>query len=451
MCLAIVLAALILFPEKADAAVDSELGYVFSTILQLFCAILVMWMCAGFTMLEAGSVRRKNVVVICLKNIGLYSIVGISYYLIGYNLMYLEVGEFIGKLQFFFELTTTEHELISGRSDLTSEVVANEIYSTPSPSFWFFEMVFVATTGSIVSGTLSERVKIWSFFVFTAFLVTFIYPVVGAWTWGGGWLSRLGFIDFAGSTIVHSVGGWAALAGAIIVGPRLQKFRSDGSARTIPPSNIVVVTLGVFILWLGFFAFNGGSVLSMNKGIDVISIGVVIVNTNLSACAGLLTVAALSLLFFRKLSVALVLNGALAGLVAITAGPFFDNHIWAVVIGVVSGLICIFGIKLLENFKIDDGVGAIPVHLFAGIWGTLAVSIAAGGDLAVQAIGVLAIGAFSFSVSLFVWIIIDKTMGARINKNAEEIGQDEHALGMSAYPEFIPIPEDRWIKDDQDT
>ena len=447
--------ALAFFPERANAAVDFEIGFVFSTFLQLLSALLVMWMCAGFTMLEAGSVRRKNVATVCLKNIGLYSIVGVSYYLIGYNLMYLEVGDFIGKFQLFFEPTTIEIALVSKFSselisELASELTTAVSSSTPSSSFWFFEMVFVATAGSIVSGTLSERVNIWSFFVFTVFLVTFIYPVVGAWTWGGGWLAKLGFMDFAGSTIVHSVGGWAAVAGAIVVGPRLHKFRADGSARTIPPSNILALTLGAFILWLGFFGFNGGSVLSMNRGVDVISIGVVFVNTNLSACAGVLVVALVSRLLLKVFSVAIVLNGALAGLVAITAGPTFVNHIWAIVIGTVAGLISVFGVILLEKLKIDDGVGAIPVHLLAGTWGTLAVSIAAGGDLVVQAIGVLAIGVFTFSTSLLIWIIIDKIMGARINQDAEEMGQDKHALGMESYPEFIPVPEDWWLKDDQD-
>ena len=257
---AILLAAML--PSAASAAVDSETQFVLNSFSFLVWGALVMWMCAGFTMPEAGSVRTKNASVICLKNIGLYSIAGLTFYLVGYNLMYVgvEEGGWFGSLQFLYGSSADELALLQGQEEALAAVVDNG-YSTMSD--WFFQMVFVATAASIVSGTLAERVKLWSFFVFIAVLTAIIYPIVGSWTWGGGWLSAMGFQDFAGSTIVHSTGGWAALAGALIVGPRRGKFRNDGSVKPTPPSNVPGVTLGVFILWLGWFGFNGGSQLAL--------------------------------------------------------------------------------------------------------------------------------------------------------------------------------------------
>ncbi len=434
-----VTAAFLLHPSSASAALDAEASYVLNSFSFLIWGALVMWMCAGFTMLESGSVRTKNASVICLKNIGLYSIAGLMFYLVGYNLMYVDVSGWIGSLKLTYGVTTDEIALLGGDSSVAPAVL-DKGYSTMSD--WFFQMVFVATTASIVSGTLAERVNLWSFFVFIVALTGFIYPVVGAWTWGGGWLSEMGFQDFAGSTIVHSTGGWAALAGAIIVGARTGKFRDDGSVKTTPPSNVPVVTLGVFILWLGWFGFNGGSQLALAGATDAIAISVILSNTNLAAAAGVLFAIVLSRPVLGRVDLLAGLNGAIAGLVAITAGPDIVNHNWAIIIGGVGGVVCLLGMKFMEIIRVDDVVGAVPAHLFAGIWGTLAVCIAAGGNLFVQIVGILAIGVFVFGISTAVWYIISKTMGARVAPMIEELGQDAGELGIEAYPEFVLMPED---------
>ena len=309
-------------------------------------------------------------------------------------------------------------------------------------SDWFFQMVFVATTASIVSGTLAERVKMWSFFVFISVLTAIIYPIVGAWTWGEGWLSAMGFKDFAGSTIVHSTGGWAALAGAIVVGPRFGKFRSDGTVKSTPPSNILVVTLGVFILWLGWFGFNGGSQLALGSALDAVAMSHVLVNTNLAAAAGVMAALFVSRPILGRIDLFAGLNGAIAGLVSITAGPDIVEHYWAVVIGAIGAVLCTAGIKLLEKIKLDDVVGAIPAHLFAGIWGTIAVCIVGGGNLGVQLIGIAAIGAFVFVTSWVLWRVIAMTLSVRVSRQVEQLGQDVGELGIDAYPEFVLMPEE---------
>ncbi len=439
--LAVLMALLVLAfaPPAAQAAVDGEVGYVLNTFAFLIWGALVMWMAAGFTMLEAGSVRTKNASVICLKNIGLYCIAGITFYVIGYNLMYVGVpeGGFIGSLKFLYGTTPEEVALLGGSADAATVVGSGHAVM----SDWFFQMVFVGTTASIVSGALAERVKLWSFFLFIAVLTAVIYPIVGAWHWGEGWLYELGFKDFAGSTIVHSTGGWAALAGAIIVGPRSGKFRKDGSVKLTPPSNVPSVTLGVFILWLGWFGFNAGSQLSMSGAVDAVAISNIIVNTNLSAAAGVLTAIFLSRPLLGRVDLLAGLNGGIAGLVAITAGPDITSHTWAIVIGIVGSAICTTGLKLLETVKVDDVVGAIPAHLFVGIWGTLATCIAGGGNFLVQLVGVLAVGVFVFALSMLVWLAIDKTMGARISATVEALGQDAAELGIDAYPEFVVMPD----------
>jgi Amt family ammonium transporter len=284
-------------------------------------------------------------------------------------------------------------------------------------------------------------VKLWSFFVFIVVLTAIIYPIVGAWTWGGGWLSAMGFKDFAGSTIVHSTGGWAALAGALVVGARFGKFRADGSVKPTPPSNVPAVTLGVFILWLGWFGFNGGSQLALSGAADAVAMSHVLVNTNLAAAAGVMAALFLSRPLLGRIDLLAVLNGALAGLVSITAGPDIVDHYWALVIGAVGSVLCVGGMKLLEILKIDDIVGAIPVHLFAGIWGTLAVCIAAGGNFGVQLIGVLAVGAFAFAASWLSWFVLGKIMEVRVSQTVEELGQDTAELGIEAYPEFVLMPD----------
>ena len=423
----------------AYAASGEELQFILNTFSFLIWGVLVMWMCAGFTMLEAGSVRTKNASMICLKNIGLYSIAGITYYLVGYNLMYVDVQEgWIGSLKFLYGPSGDELKLVSGQAAAAADVAKA---GKATMSDWFFQMVFVATTASIVSGTLAERVNLWAFFAFTAVLTVIIYPIVGAWTWGGGWLSAMGFKDFAGSTIVHSTGGWAALAGALVVGARYGKFRADGSVKATPPSNVPAVTLGVFILWLGWFGFNGGSQLALSSALDAVAMSHVLVNTNLAAAAGVIAALFLSRPILGRIDLLAVLNGALAGLVSITAGPDIVDHYWALVIGAVGSVLCVGGMRFLEIVKLDDIVGAIPVHLFAGIWGTLAVCIAAGGNFGVQLIGVLAVGAFAFAASWVAWLVLGKIMGVRVSQTVEELGQDTAELGIEAYPEFVLMPD----------
>ena len=397
-----------------------------------------MWMAAGFTMLESGSVRTKNASVICLKNIGLYSIAGIAFYLVGYNLMYVDVAGWIGKVGLFYKSSSAEVALLGGETSQLAEVLGSD-YSVMSD--WFFQMVFVATAASIVSGALAERVKLLPFFLFTTVLTGLLYPVIGAWTWGGGWLDTLGFSDFAGSTIVHSTGGWAALAGAIVLGARDGKFRKDGSVNPTPPSSVPVVTLGVFILWFGWFGFNGGSQLALGSALDAVAMGVVLVNTNLAAAAGVVAALAVCRLILGRFELFAVLNGAIAGLVAVTAGPTMTDHWWALLVGAVGAVVCVATIKLLEMLRVDDVVGAVPAHLGAGIWGTLAVSFTSGGDFLVQLLGVCAVGAAVFLASFLIWNVLDSTLGVRVSKSVERQGQDSAELGIEAYPEFVLMPE----------
>ena len=443
------IACLILLAPIARADSAAQVDFVLNSFAFLVWGALIMWMCAGFTMLESGSVRTKNASVICLKNVGLYAIAGITFYLVGYNLMYVDVGSIIGTLTFGYGPSAEELALLEAVGSEAGEaaiaeaaraVAAGSSYSVMSD--WFFQMVFVATTASIVSGALAERVRLWSFFLFTAVLTAVIYPVVGAWTWGGGWLSSLGFSDFAGSTIVHSTGGWAALAGALVVGPRLRKFRPDGSVRPTPPSNVPGVTLGVFILWLGWFGFNGGSMLALGGVENAVGMSIVLVNTNLAAAGGLVAALLVSRPLLKRVDLLVVLNGAIAGLVSITAGPDILPHWVALGIGAVGGVLCAAGIRLLEILRIDDVVGAVPAHLVAGIWGTLAVCIAGDYNFGVQLLGVFAVGGFVFGTSWLVWTAIAKTIGARVTETVEGLGQDAAELGIEAYPEFVLMPED---------
>ena len=451
------LAVFLVRPAVAHAAgIEDETAFVFNTFSFLVWGALVMWMCAGFTMLESGSVRTKNASMICLKNIGLYSIAGLAYFFIGYNLMYVGVsrevgilgidfGNLIGSFNILYGPSGDEIALLAGEDGALTKVLQDGAgYSVMSD--WFFQMVFVATAASIVSGTLAERVKMWSFLLFTLLLTAIIYPIVGAWTWGGGWLSDLGFQDFAGSTIVHSTGGWAALAGMLVVGPRLGKFRRDGTVRPTPPSNILLVTLGVFILWFGWFGFNGGSQLALASAADAVSMSIVLVNTNLAAAAGVMAALIVSRPILGRVDLFAGLNGAIAGLVSITAGPNLVEPLWAVIIGAIGSVLCVAGLKLLDKIKLDDVVGAVPAHLFAGIWGTLAASIAAGATFHIQLLGVVVIGAFVFVVSFALWKLLDKILGVRVSHQVERLGQDAGELGMESYPEFVLMPE----PDDED-
>ncbi len=432
--LALVAVALASAPARAE--VSAETAFIFNTFSFLVSGFLVMWMAAGFAMLEAGLVRTKNTATICLKNISLYSVAGIMYYLIGYNLMYIDVGSYIGSFSFLYNTSDAELALLNAE-EATPELIAAVVdngYSVMSD--WFFQMVFVATAASIVSGTLAERIKFWPFMIFTVILTGFLYPIQGSWTWGGGWLAEMGFSDFAGSTIVHSVGGWAALVGAIILGPRKGKFGPNGAVHPMPGANLPLATLGTLILWLGWFGFNGGSQLALGSALDAAAIAIVYVNTNLAACAGVVTAMILTQILYKKIDLTMALNGAIAGLVSITAGPDLQNHFMALIVGGIGGALVVFAIPLFDKIKVDDVVGAVSAHLVAGVWGTLAVAIFGGGSFVTQIIGIVAVGAFVIVTSAIVWLVMKYTIGLRVDEEAEEMGLDKAELGMEAYPEF---------------
>ena len=403
----------------------TETAYIFNTLSFLIHGFLVMFMAAGFAMLESGLVRSKNTATICLKNIALYSISGFMFYVVGYNLMYMGVdGGFMGT---FAMWSGDNADALAGKFD----------GGYAAESDWFFQMVFVATAASIVSGTVAERIKLWPFLAFVVFLSGIIYPITGSWQWGGGWLSEMGFADFAGSTLVHSVGGWAALTGAIILGARKGKYQPGGGVHPLPGANLPLATLGTFILWLGWFGFNGGSQLALGSAADAIAISTIYINTNIGAVGGVLTVMVLTQLIYKKVDLSMALNGAIAGLVSITAGPDSPTMGMAFLIGAVGGVIVVVLVPLLDKFKIDDVVGAVSAHLGAGIWGTLAVPITNGdASFATQAIGILAIGGFTIVASTIGWLVLKYTVGIRVSEEDEMIGLDQAELGMEAYPEF---------------
>ena len=408
----------------ASAEVSAETAFVFNTFLFVFSGVLVMFMALGFSMLEAGFVRKKNTSAILLKNIALYSIAGIMFYLIGYSLMYVDVSGYIGSLGGAFYDTA---------DDLTA---AAEEGGYSLASDWFFQMVFCATAISIVSGACAERIKVWPFMIFAAFMTGIIYPIYGAWTWGGGWLTEMGFSDFAGSTIVHSVGGWAALTGCLILGPRAGKYGSDGKITPIAGANMPLACLGTFILWFGWFGFNGGSQLALGSAADASAMSIVVVNTNIAACGGVVAAIILSQLMYKKIDLSIALNGAIAGLVAITAGPDLTNHFLSMIIGAIGGILCTIAIPMLDKMKIDDVVGAISAHLVAGIWGTLAVGIFGSGDFLVQLIGIIAAGVLVVPLSGVFFYILKGTVGLRVSEETEASGLDKAELTTEAYPEF---------------
>lgn len=397
----------------------ADVKYILDGFLFVFAGILVMWMAAGFAMLEAGLTRTKNNATVLTKNMALFAISCIMFYFVGYNFMYGDGSAFIGS-----------GAMLSGKT--------NEAMGYPVMADFFFQVVFVATAASVISGTIAERMKLWPFLIFVTVLSGVIYPIQGHWTWGGSELGGViaGFSDFAGSTIVHSVGGWAALAGVLILGARKGKYGKNGQVRPIPGSNLTLATLGTFILWMGWFGFNGGSQLALGSKADIDGIAMVIADTNMAACAGAIMAALLTQLLYKKVDLTMVLNGALAGLVSVTAGPDLGMVV-SFIEGIVGGALVVVAVPLWDKLKIDDPVGALSVHLVAGIWGTLAVGIFNPEvTILAQVKGIVVIGAFVFISSFIVWKILDMVVGLRVDEETEINGLDIHETGLEAYPEF---------------
>jgi len=424
------LSTTMLYAEEANPDLVSAHGvFVFNTLLFLIGGFLVMWMAAGFAMLEAGLVRSKNVTTQLTKNIALFSIAAIAYFLVGFNLMYPGDGWLItGYLGPIFSLTGLEPV------GATVEQIDDISYASVGSDF-FFQLMFCATTASIVSGTIAERMKLWPFLIFTVLLTAFLYPIEASWQWGEGWLYKLGFKDFAGSTLVHAAGASAALAGAIVLGPRIGKYKDDGSVNPMPGSNMPLATLGTFILWLGWFGFNGGSQLALGSIGNAADVSRIFTNTNTAAAGGALAALILTQLMYKKIDLTMVLNGALAGLVSITAEPLAPSIGGATLIGAVGGAIVVFAVPMLDKLRVDDVVGAISVHGIAGIWGTMAV-VFSGGSFGAQIIGTVSICLFIFILSLVIWYILDLIMGIRVSEEDELTGLDTTELGMDAYPDF---------------
>ena len=411
-----------------------ELSYALDTFYFLVMGALVMWMAAGFTMLEAGLVRAKNTAEILTKNVGLYSIACIMYMLCGYSIMY--PGDIEGAV--FGSLGTLGSGMLGSADNVAADVVASagETYYSGLSDF-FFQVVFVATAMSIVSGAVAERMKLWSFFVFSVVLTGFIYPVQGFWKWGGGWLDQMGFQDFAGSGVVHLCGAAAALAGVILLGARAGKYGPRGQIKAIPGCNLPLATLGTLILWLGWFGFNGGSELKLSNVGEANSVALVFVNTNMAAAGGLVAALLLARAWFGKADLTMALNGALAGLVAITAEPLAPTPIGATLIGAAGGLLVVTSIVTLDKLRVDDPVGAISVHGVVGIWGLLAVPIYNGdARLWIQLAGMASIFFWVFLTSLAVWAAIKYTVGIRVDAEHEYEGVDVYECGIEAYPEF---------------
>jgi len=417
---------LTLFAASAAHAVSiqSEAAYIFNTLIFLIGGFLVMFMAAGFSMLESGLVRSSSVVTVLTKNIGLYAIAGLMFYLVGYNLLYRDVdlsGGFYG---------------VPGPWSFSS----NGLQTGYSPAAdWFFQMVFVGTTASIVSGTVAERVRLWPFFLFVALLAGVIYPVVGSWKWGHGWLDERGFMDFAGSTMVHTTGGWAALMGAIIIGPRYGRFPKAPHRPTIMMgSNLPLATLGTFILWLGWLGFNGASQMAFGSVEDAHAVATVFVNTNMAAAAGTVTAMALTQLMYKKIDLTMVLNGALGGLVSITADPLAPSMPMVLAVGVIGAVIVVTTVPLLNYLKIDDVVGAVPVHLCCGVWGTLAVSFTNPmASFQTQLLGVLAVGLFVSLCAALIWGALRLSGTLVLTEEEQRMGTDIATMGMEAYPDFV--------------
>lgn len=413
----------------------TELSYALDTFYFLVMGALVMWMAAGFTMLESGLVRAKNTAEILTKNIGLYSIACIMYMLSGYSIMY--PGAYEGAV---FSSIANIGVLGSADNDVAAAVAGDSYYSNLSD--FFFQVVFVATAMSIVSGAVAERMKLWSFFGFAIVLTGFIYPVQGFWKWGSGWLNAGGFLDFAGSGVVHMCGAAAALAGVLLLGPRKGKYGPKGEIHPIPGANLPLATLGMLVLWLGWFGFNGGSQLQVTGVDNANAVALIFVNTNMAAAGGLVGAILLSRLWFGKADLTMALNGALAGLVAITAEPLTPAPLVATLIGLVGGLLVVGSIVMLDKLRIDDPVGAISVHGVVGIWGLLAVPITnEDASLAWQLIGIVSIFAWVFVTSFIAWFALRATVGIRVSEESEYEGVDLDECGLEAYPEFVKAGE----------
>ncbi len=399
------------------------------TLWILMAAFLVFFMNAGFAFVETGFTRAKNATNILGKNFVIFAIAALSYWFLGYGFMFGN-GGFIGLDSFF-----------------VSETATNPAPNLPVFAFFFFQLAFAAAACSIISGAVAERIKFGAFIIFGTCMVAFIYPLGGHWVWGGGWLGELGFHDFAGSTVVHSVGGWAALAGVMLLGPRFSKYREDGSSRAIVGHSIPLATLGGFILWLGWFGFNPGSQLALDANVPRIAL-----TTALASCAGILGAMVTAWIIGGKPDLSMIINGCLAGLVAITAPCAVVTPVGAIIIGVIAGILVVLAVLMFDKFRIDDPVGALAVHLVNGIWGTLAVGLFAvakynsdvvglfygggAGQLGRQIIGVLGVGAPAFVLSLILWFILKSTMGIRVSREEEIAGLDIGEMGMEAYNGF---------------
>ena len=417
--------------EDAPTLVATDTVFILNSLLFLVGGFLVFWMAAGFAMLEAGMVRSKNVTMQLTKNVALFSLAAVFYYLLGYNLMYpLGTWSMEGILSGVWGVAILEAVGI-GRD------AADDYGYASTGSDFFFQLMFCAATASIVSGALAERIKLWPFLIFTILLTALIYPIQASWKWGGGFLDGMGFQDFAGSTVVHSVGGWAALTGAIILGPRIGKYAADGKVNPIPGSNLALATLGVFILWLGWFGFNGGSQLAMGSIGDVADVSRIFSNTNAAAAGGAIAALILTQLMYKKPDLTMILNGALAGLVSITAEPLAPTLGQAIIFGAVGGILVVVSVPILDKFKIDDVVGAIPVHLIAGIWGTLIVPLTnSDASFGTQLYSIIIVGLFVVITSAIVWYVLKALFGIRVDEEAEMNGLDVSEMGMEAYPEF---------------
>ncbi|GIZ13186.1 ammonium transporter [Pseudomonas sp. NCCP-436] len=412
-----------------DNTALTALQYGFDTFYFVICGALVMWMAAGFAMLEAGLVRSKNTTEILVKNVALFSIACVMYLLVGYYIMYSSPeGGILPSLGFLIGDENTVEAVLAGGEDAP--------YYAARADF-FFQIVFAATCMSVVSGAVAERMKLWPFIAFAVVMTAFIYPVQGYWKWGSGFLNEAGFLDFAGSTVVHMAGATAALAGVLLLGPRKGKYGANGQINAIPGANLPLATLGMFILWMGWFGFNGGSQLKMSTVEDANAVAQVFVNTNMAAAGGLIAALLVARLLFGKADLTMAINGALAGLVAITAEPLTPTALQATLIGGVGGVLVVFAILGFDKIKIDDPVGAISVHGVVGIWGTLAVCLTnPDASLGAQLLGIVCVFAWVFIASLIVWSIIKAVVGLRVSEEEEYQGVDLVECGMEAYPEF---------------